>query len=75
MVIIMEMSTGRFAGEALGSHGERYGDEVLNAGWAEVPRVEDRLEERLEEVVNTTHREPTKAEVDGFMARLYTYQG
>lgn len=74
MVIIMEMSTGRstdrVCGEALGSYGEAYGDEVLNAGWAEVPRIEA----RLEEVVVSTHREPVNADVDGFMARLYAFQ-
>ena len=70
MVIVMEMNTGRAYGEELGSYGEAYGDEVMNAGWAEVPRIET----RLEEVVVSTRREPAKADVEGFMARLYACQ-
>lgn len=70
MVIVMEMSTGRAYGEDLSSYGEAYGDEVLNAGWADVPRIEA----RLEEVVVSARREPANADVDGFMARLYAFQ-
>ena len=74
MVIIMEMSTGKSAGQtsgdAPGSDGEVYGDEVLNAGWAEVPRIEA----RLEEVAVSARREPARVDVDGFMARLYAFQ-
>jgi hypothetical protein len=68
MVIVMEMSTGR--SEAPGGDGDVYGDEVLNAGWAEVPRIEA----RLEEVVVSARREPAGVDVDGFMARLYAFQ-
>jgi hypothetical protein len=70
MVIIMEMGAGRTYGEEPGRYGASYGDEVLNAGWAEVPRVEA----RLEEVVVSTRREPVKADIEGFMARLYACQ-
>ena len=70
MVIFMEMGTGRSYGVEPGSYGEAYGDEVLNAGWAEVPRIEA----RLEEAVVSARREPAKADVEGFMARLYACQ-
>lgn len=70
MVIVMEMGTGRTCGGELGGYGEAYGDEVLNAAWAEVPRIEA----RLEEVVVSTHREPARADVEGFLARLYACQ-
>lgn len=70
MVIIMEMGTGRAFNEESGSYGEAYGDEVLNAGWAEVPHVAA----RLEEVVLSTRHEPARADIDGFMARLYACQ-
>jgi hypothetical protein len=68
MVIVMEMSTGKSAGQT--SDGEVYGDEVLNAGWAEVPRIEA----RLEEVAVSARCEPARVDVDGFMARLYAFQ-
>jgi len=70
MVIVMEMSTGRTCGAELGGYGEAYGDEVLNAGWADVPRIEA----RLEEVVASTRREPARTEIEGFLARLYASQ-
>lgn len=70
MVIVMEMSTGRVAGEKNSPYGEAYGDEVLNAGWAEVPRIEL----RLEEVGVSARREPVKVDVEGFLARLYVNQ-
>lgn len=65
MVIIMEMDSGRVATE----HGVVYDDEVLNAGWAEVPRVEPRLQE-----VAVARHEPD-SDVDGYLARLYAAQG
>lgn len=70
MVIVMEMSTGMAGAEALGSYGEAYEDEVLSAGWAEVPQIEA----RLEKVVVSTRRNPANVDVDGFMARLYAFQ-
>lgn len=70
MVIVMEMSTGRVAGEESSPYGEAYGDEVLNAGWAEVPRIEL----RLEEVVVSARHESVKVDVEGFLARLYVNQ-
>lgn len=70
MVISMEMDSGRTFSEALGGYGEVDGDEVLNAGWAEVPRSEA----RLEEAVVSAHREPARADIEGFMARLYACQ-
>lgn len=54
MVIVMEMSTGMAGAEALGSYGEAYEDEVLSAGWAEVPQIEA----RLEKVVVSTASQP-----------------
>lgn len=66
MVTVMEMSSGRVFGEDL----DAYGDEVLNAGWAEVPRVEA----RTETVAAAARREPAAADVAGFMARLYACQ-
>lgn len=66
MVTVMEMSTGRTCDDEFGS----YGDEVLNAGWAEVPRIEA----RLEEVVVSAHYEAAKSDIEGFMARLYACQ-
>lgn len=65
MVIVMEMDTGRIVEEGVVA----YDDEVLNAGWAEVPRVEARLQEVVAE-----RREPV-ADVDGYLARLYAAQG
>ena len=66
MVIVMEMDSGkRIVEERFGA----YDDEVLNAGWAEVPRIEP----RLEEIVAARH-EPAAREVEGFMARLYAAQ-
>lgn len=70
MATVMEMSTGRTYGEELGSYGESYGDEVLNAGWAEMPRIEA----RLEEVVMSTRHQPAKSDIEGFMTRLYACQ-
>lgn len=70
MVSVMEMSTGRIVGEDLGGYGEAYGDEVLNAGWAEVPRIEA----RLETVAASGRHEPADVDVAGFMARLYACQ-
>lgn len=66
MVIVMDMESGMCE---LGAASAGYDDEVLNAGWAEVPRVEP----RLEEVVSARH-EPSEREVEGFLARLYAAQ-
>lgn len=65
MVIIMETDSGRVVTE----RGVVYDDEVLNAGWAEVPRVEPRLQE-----VAVARHEPD-TDVDGYLARLYAAQG
>lgn len=70
MVIIMEMGTGRADREDPGCYREAYGDEVLNASWAEVPRVEA----RLAEVAASRHGEALKTDIEGFMARLYASQ-
>ena len=70
MVIVMEMDSGkRIAEESFCA----YDDEVLNAGWAEVPCLESRIEPRLETVVASRH-EPVEREVEGFLARLYAAQ-
>ena len=66
MVIVMEMSTGRTRDEKLDS----YDDEVLNAGWTEVPRIGIQLQ-----VVGMPSRgELARVDVEGFMARLYVFQ-
>lgn len=65
MVIVMEMDTGRIAEGVVAV----YGDEVLNAGWAEVPRVEPRLQE-----VVLSRGEPV-VDVEAHLARLYAAQG
>lgn len=70
MVIVMEMGSGQLIAE------ERfcaYDEEVLNAGWTEVPPIGARVELRLEEVVAVRH-EPSEREVEGFLARLYAAQ-
>ncbi|MDQ5906994.1 MAG: hypothetical protein QG590_1476 [Pseudomonadota bacterium] len=66
MVIIMEMDSGKVIAEESFC---AYDDEVLNAGWADVPRVEPRLEE-----VAAARHEPAEREVEGFLARLYAAQ-
>ena len=66
MVIVMEMDSGRIVAE---ESSVAYDDEVLNAGWAEVPRVEPRLEE-----VVASRRAPDERDLDGFLARLYAAQ-
>lgn len=66
MVIVMEMDSGQWIAEESFC---TYDDEVLNAGWTDVPRVEP----RLEEVVVARH-EPSEREIEGFMARLYAAQ-
>lgn len=66
MVIVMEMSTGRTQETDPGI----YGDEVLNAGWAEVPCIEA----RLEHVAVTSGQQPATTDIEGFMARLYACQ-
>jgi hypothetical protein len=66
MVIVMEMDSGkRIAEESYCA----YDEEVLNAGWAEVPRIEPRLEE-----VAVANHAPAEREVEGFLARLYAAQ-
>ena len=65
MVIVMEMDAGRVVEAGVVA----YDDEVLNAGWAEVPRVEPRLQE-----VAAERHEPVD-DVDGYLARLYAAQG
>ncbi len=66
MVIVMEMDSGRIVYE---DRAVAYDDEVLNAGWAEVPRIEPRLQEAV-----VTRHEPGEREVEGFLARLYAAQ-
>jgi hypothetical protein len=66
MVIVMEMSTGSTQATEFGV----YGDEVLNAGWAEVPRIEV----RLAPVAASPGRNTASTDIEGFMARLYASQ-
>ena len=66
MVIVMEMDSGkRIAGESFCA----YDDEVLNAGWADFPRIEP----CLEEVIVANHG-PAAPDIEGFLARLYASQ-
>lgn len=66
MVIVMEMDSGRIVAE---ESSVAYDDEVLNAGWAEVPRVEPRLEEAV-----ASRQTPDERDLEGFLARLYAAQ-
>lgn len=66
MVVVMEMDSGRVVPE---ENHLVYDDEVLSAGWMEVPRIEPRLEE-----VAAARHEPSAREVEGFLARLYAAQ-
>lgn len=67
MVIVMNMATG-VVGDPLY---ERYDDEVLNAGWANVPRVELQLVHSAEPAANASG---ANIDVDAFMKRLYACQ-
>lgn len=70
MVIIMEMSSGRTEGGEFRCDSDAYGDEVLNAGWTDVPCIEA----RLEEVAVATHGAPASVDIETVMACLYAYQ-
>lgn len=70
MVIVMEMDSGRLIAEESFC---AYDEEVLNAGWTEVPSIASRIEPRLEEVAVARH-EPSESELAGFLARLYAAQ-
>lgn len=66
MVIVMEMDSGRVVCEA---PRDTYGDEVLNAGWAEVPQM------TLQPAGTApTRRALGESEIAGFLARLYAAQ-
>ena len=66
MVIVMETDSGkRIADESFCA----YNEEVLNAGWAEVPRIEPRLEEAA-----VANHGPAEPDIEGFLARLYASQ-
>jgi hypothetical protein len=70
MVIVMEMDSGnRVVEESFYA----YDEEVLNAGWTDVPPMASRIEPRLEEVAVARH-EPSERELEGFLARLYAAQ-
>lgn len=66
MVSVMEMDSGKII---LEEGSVAYDDEVLNAGWTDIPR----LEPRLAEVLADRH-EPAEQDVEGFLARLYAAQ-
>lgn len=68
MVITMNRVTG-VAGNLLD---DSYGEEVLNAGWANVPRVELQLVYSATPASNA--RLPPPIDVDAFMRRLYACQ-
>lgn len=81
MVIAMKMDTGRILrivrvddpDPAGGYDKDGYGDEVLNAGWAEVPRIAPRMEE-VATARADSHETPSSLDVDAFMSRLYACQ-
>lgn len=66
MVIVMETDSGKVIAE---ENSRGYDDEVLNAGWAEVPQVEPRLQEAA------VARRERDTDVEGYLARLYAAQG
>ena len=70
MVIVMEMDSGNRIVEESSC---AYDEEVLNAGWTDVPPMASRIEPRLEEVAVARH-EPSERELEGFLARLYAAQ-
>ena len=65
MVLIMDMCSGHREDE----FARAYGDEVLQANWTAVPRVEARLE-----LVSVARCEPSSQEAEAFLARLYALQ-
>lgn len=67
MVIVMEMDSGKLIVDECATP---YDDEVLNAGWAEVPRVEPRLQEAVAE-----RHDPAAVDAEAFLARLYEAEG
>lgn len=66
MVIVMDMSTGKRSEDEASP---RYGDEVMRAGWVDIPRVEPGLQEHP-----VTRPVEPPADVGGFLARLYLSQ-
>lgn len=70
MVIVMEMISGKVLDEACNHYNDVYSDEVLYAAWAEAPRVD----RRLNEAVAPACGEPSNADVEAFMTRLYACQ-
>lgn len=67
MVIVMAMDSGKIiADESV----RPYDDEVLNAGWAEVPQVAPRLQE-----IEPTRGDPAASDAEAFLARLYAAEG
>jgi hypothetical protein len=73
MVIIMETGTGKYLEQDAATVAEfdKYGDEVLNAGW--LPRIETQLETRTHSA-----RSPSVAaatlDADEFLRALYRNQ-
>lgn len=67
MVIVMAMDSGKIIE---GEDPRPYDEEVLNAGWTDVPRVELRLQE-----VAAPHHEPAEQDAEAFLARLYAAEG
>lgn len=71
MVIVMEMDSGRkCSNPVLDCYGEVYGDEVLNAGWTDLPQVELGLQTHEA----ATHGALPADDIEGFLARLYASQ-
>jgi hypothetical protein len=64
MLIIMDMASGRREDPLT----ERYDNEVLHAGWAELPRLEPRLE------VVTPQVQESRFDPAGYLAAFYAAQ-
>ena len=64
MLIIMDMASGRREDPLT----ERYDEEVLHAGWTELPRLEPRLE------VVTPSLPESRMDVAGYLATFYAAQ-
>ncbi len=67
MVIVMNMDSGKIVEE---ESTRPYDEEVLSAGWAEVPRVAPQLQE-VAVARHVAHEEDAEA----FLARVYAAEG
>lgn len=68
MVIVMEMDSGKVITEE--GVAPSYDDEVLNAGWADIPQVAPQLQ-----VAVAAHADSQEQDAEAFLARLYAAEG